>query len=100
MGSLIDTIKDPAKRAAVLDDCVRLIDAEVAGKRGLTGVAVKAAFKSVKGLRPGMVRQSMDALLDDFSGGLVYYCLDGLDRLSRLRRHHRLDTLERVAGRL
>ncbi len=67
MGSLVDTVKDPSKRAAVLDSCVRLIDAEVASKRGLTGVAVKAAFKSVKGLRPGMVRQSMDALLDDFS---------------------------------
>ena len=67
MGSLVDTVKDSAKRSAVLDDCVRLIEAEVAGKKGLTGIAVKAAMKSVKGLRPGMVRQSMDALLDDFS---------------------------------
>jgi hypothetical protein len=67
MGSLVDTVRDPQKRSAVLDDCVKLIDAEVADKRGLTGVAVKAAFKSVKSLRPGMIRQSMDALLDDFS---------------------------------
>ena len=67
MGSLVDTVKDSTKRGAVLDDCVQLIDAEVAGKRGLTGIAVRTALKSVKGLRPGMVRQSMDALLDDFS---------------------------------
>ena len=67
MGSLVDTVKDTTKRAAVLDDCVRLIEAEVAGKKGFTGIAVKAAMKSVKGLRPGMIRQSMDALLDDFS---------------------------------
>lgn len=67
MGSLVDTIRDPAKRSAVLDDCVVLIDAEVAAKRGLTGMAVKTAFKSVKSLSPGMIRQSMDALLDDFS---------------------------------
>jgi hypothetical protein len=67
MGSLTDTVRDPAKRSAVLDDCVILIDREVAEKRGLTGIAVKGAFKSVKSLSPGMVRQSMDALLDDFS---------------------------------
>ena len=30
-------------------------------------MAVKTAFKSVKSLSPGMIRQSMDALLDDFS---------------------------------
>ena len=67
MGSLVETIRDPAKRSAVLDDCVLLIDAEVASKRGFTGVAVKTAFKSVRSLRPGMIRQSMEALLDDFS---------------------------------
>ena len=67
MGSLVDTIRDPAKRSAVLDDCVLLIDAEVAAKRGLTGIAVKTAFKSVKSISPGMIRESMDALLDDFS---------------------------------
>jgi len=67
MGSLVETVRDPAKRKAVLDDCVVLIDQEVASKRGLTGIAVKGAFKSVKSLKPGMVRQSMDALLDDFS---------------------------------
>lgn len=67
MGSLTETVRDPAKRRAVLDDCVVLIDQEVSEKRGLTGIAVKGAFKSVKSLRPGMIRQSMDALLDDFS---------------------------------
>lgn len=67
MARLIDVVTDPSRRQAVLDDCVRLIEAEVAGKKGLTGMAVKAAFKSVSKLRPGMVRHSMDALLDDFS---------------------------------
>ncbi len=67
MGSLTETVRDPARRSAVLDDCVVLIDQEVADKRGLTGIAVKGAFKSVKSLSPGMIRQSMDALLDDFS---------------------------------
>jgi hypothetical protein len=80
MGSLVDVVKDPSRRGAVLDDCVALIEAEVADKRGLTGIAVKGAFKSVKSLRPGMVRNSMDALLDDFSMQLDPFWLDCQDK--------------------
>ena len=50
-----------------MDDCVVLIDAEVAGKKGLTGKFVRAAFKTVKSFKPGIVPMSMDALLDDFA---------------------------------
>ena len=67
MGSLVETIKDDAKRRAVVDDCVNLLNAEVSSKRGLSGVAIKAAFKTVKGLRPGMVPMAMNHLLDDFA---------------------------------
>ena len=67
MGSLVDVINDPAMRRNVVDDCARLLDAEVSDKRGLRGIAVKAAFKTVKGVRPGMIPMSVDALLDDFS---------------------------------
>ena len=67
VAKLAEVVADRSRRPAVLDDCVRLIEAEVAEKKGLTGMAVKAAFKSVSKLRPGMVRHSMDALLDDFS---------------------------------
>lgn len=67
MGSLVEAVKDSARRGRVLDDCERLIEAEVEDKGGLTGLAVKAAYKSVRSLRPDMIRASMDALLDDFS---------------------------------
>ncbi len=67
MGSLTDVITDPTRRRAVIDDCVRLLDAEVADKRGVSGLAVKAAFKGVKGVRPGMIPMSIDALIDEFS---------------------------------
>ena len=52
MGSLADVIQDDSKRRAVIDDCVRLLDAEVSDKRGLRGMAVKTAFKAVKGVQP------------------------------------------------
>ena len=66
MASLIELAKDPAKRRAIVEDAVRLLDAEVAGKRGFSGKAVKLAFRAVKGVSPGMIPMSIDALLDDF----------------------------------
>jgi len=45
-GGAMPTLKDlllaPAKRPAVVKDCVQLVDAEVAAKGGLAGMALKA----------------------------------------------------------
>ena len=73
MGSLIETIKDDSQRRAVVDDCVVLIDAEVADKKGLSGGVVRAMFKTVKSFKPGIVPMSMDALLDDFAAKVQPY---------------------------
>lgn len=67
---LVDLLGAPGRRDRVLDDCVRLIDAEVSGKSGLLALPLKAAYSLVKGLRPGFVRHAMDFLLDDFSRAL------------------------------
>lgn len=67
MGSLAETIADPTQRKAVVADCATLIDAEVADKRGLSGAAIKTAYRTVKSIKPGMIANSMDALLDDFT---------------------------------
>ncbi len=66
MASLIELAKDPEKRRAIVDDASRLLDAEVGDKRGFSGKAVKLAFRAVKGVSPGMIPMSIDALLDDF----------------------------------
>jgi len=66
MKTLKDILLTEAKRPAVLDDCAVLIDEEVASKGGLSGLAIKASFKIVKALKPGMIRDSVDYLLDDF----------------------------------
>jgi hypothetical protein len=57
---------DPQKRPRLLSDCERLIDDEVGAKGGLTGLAIKAAYKVVCAVKPGLVRESMDGLIDDF----------------------------------
>ena len=67
MGSLVETIKDDTRRRAVVDDCVTLLEAEVASKRGISGVAIKGGFKTVKKMRPGMIPMAMNHLLDDFA---------------------------------
>ena len=68
MGSLVEAVKDQATRKRVIDDCAALIEAEVGDKSGLSGAGIKLGYRTVKGLRPGMIPMAMDGLLDDFAG--------------------------------
>jgi hypothetical protein len=70
MSSLVDSFTADSKKTAVADDCVALIDAEVADKGGLTGLAIKAAYKTVQGIKPGFVRQAVTDLLPEFAHAL------------------------------
>lgn len=59
------------ERTVVIDDTVRLIDAEVASKGGFSGAALKGGYKVVKKLKGGtMIEFAVDKLLDDFSDAL------------------------------
>ncbi|MGH3440353.1 MAG: DUF6918 family protein [Sciscionella sp.] len=53
-------------RQLVVTDCEKLIDDEVAGKSGVSGLAVKGGFGVVKKIKPGMIHDAVDSLLDDF----------------------------------
>ena len=66
MKQLNDLIQEPAKRQPVINDCVQLIRDEVKAKKGFTGIAVKGAFKLVVALKPSILEESVDSLLDDF----------------------------------
>ena len=70
MKPLPDILTDPARRPAVLDDCQQVLEAEVASKSGLTGIAIKGAYSIVKNVKPGFVRQAFDDMLSDFSSRL------------------------------
>src|SRR5690348_8517556 len=59
-------LSDKSKRPRLLSDCERLIDDEVSSKGGLSGLAIKGAYKVVCAIKPGLVREAMDGLLDDF----------------------------------
>src|ERR1017187_10361524 len=57
MPNLTEALTEDSKKSAVVDDCMGLIDAEVADKGGLAGLAIKAGYKAVQGVKPGFVRQ-------------------------------------------
>jgi hypothetical protein len=67
---LRDALLSPEKKVAVIADCVTLIDQEVADKGGLSGLAVKAAYSAVKGVKPGFVKQVVEKLLPEFTDAL------------------------------
>ncbi len=69
--SLGDAIEDPTKRAAVVTDCCKLIDEEVGDKGGLSGLAIKAGYATVKGVKPGFIAEVVDKLLPEFSAKLL-----------------------------
>jgi hypothetical protein len=70
MPNLAEALVSEAKKSAVEDDCMALIDAEVADKGGLGGFAIKAGYNAVRGIKPGFVRQVVTDLLPEFARAL------------------------------
>lgn len=70
MPSLSEALNDETKKGEVVQACCTLIDEEVAAKGGLTGLAIKAGFKAVKGVKPGFVKHAVTELLPDFAKAL------------------------------
>jgi hypothetical protein len=73
MATLRELLGSGDKRSRLIDDSLVVLDAEVDDKSGFSGLAIKTAFKVVKGISPGFLRQVVDHLMDDF--------LDALDPL-------------------
>ncbi len=68
--NLNDVLNDEAKRASIIEDICRLVDDEVGKQKGLGGVAVKAGYKLVQGVKPGFVRRVVETLLPEFAAAL------------------------------
>ncbi|MFN3199064.1 MAG: DUF6918 family protein [Bradymonadia bacterium] len=66
MGILTEKLLADDTRPTVVNDCVRVIEDEVASKKGVSGLAIKGAFKALKAIKPGMVRNAVNGLLDEF----------------------------------
>lgn len=70
MVSLKELAHEPTKRAEVIQDACRVLDQEVADKSGVSGIAIKTAYKVVQGVKPGFIPEVVDNLLDDFLDAL------------------------------
>ena len=79
MATLKEQVEAGKKRQSVLEDAAQVLDQEVADQTGLSGMAIKGAYKMVKGLKPGFIPEVLDNLLDDF--------LDALDPIYQEARH-------------
>ena len=57
-------------RGGVVEDCLRIIDAEVGDKSGFSGLAIKAGFAAIKGVKPGFIKEAVIELLSEFATAL------------------------------
>jgi hypothetical protein len=60
-------------RPKLVKECSALIDQEVGRKRGLSGMAIKAAYRTVKAIKRGFVPGVVDFLLDEWVEQLETY---------------------------
>jgi hypothetical protein len=60
----------PSARPAVVSDACALIDDEVRRTSGISGMAIRSAYRVLTGIRPGIVPTAVDGLLDPFADQL------------------------------
>ncbi|MEG4446871.1 hypothetical protein QUB47_34315 [Microcoleus sp. AT9_B5] len=76
---LSDILLNENNRETFVDDCVKLIDKQVAAASGLGGLALKAAYSTVKGIRADYCAQVVDQLLPEISIALDPMWTEGLN---------------------
>lgn len=84
--SLVEALRDPQKRSAVIADSEKVLEAEVASKSGLRGAAVRAGFSALKKLKPGIVPAALSKLLPAFAPVLDPFFQKGREA-GDVRRH-------------
>jgi hypothetical protein len=87
MATLRELLGAGEKRGRLIDDALTVLDAEVDDKGGLSGLAIKTAYKVVKGISPGFLRQVVDHMLDDFLNSLDPLYQDALTKGVAPRKH-------------
>src|SRR6185295_12875175 len=68
--SLVDALTEESKKKDVVKDCCDLIDAEVKDKGGISGLAIKAGYGAVKGIKPGFIQHAVEDMLPEFAKAL------------------------------
>jgi len=87
MASLNELLGSDDKRGRLVDDALNVLDAEVEDKGGLSGIAIKTAYKVVKGVSPSFLRQVVEHLLPDFLTSLDPLYQEALTKNVPPRKH-------------
>jgi hypothetical protein len=74
--TLQETLLAPDTEPKVVDDCCTLLDQEVSDKSGVSGTAVKVAYKTATSFAPGYFRKTMQEMLPQIVGKLEPYWAD------------------------
>lgn len=74
--TLKEVLLESTKRSTVVSDFQQLIDEEVSAKNGVSGLAIKSGYGLVKKVKPGIVGDAVDTLLDDFADRLEPFYSD------------------------
>jgi hypothetical protein len=76
MATLQEILLTPQNQPHVIDDCMTLIDQEVASKSGISGTAVKLAYKTANAFASGYLRSMVELLAPDMILKLEPYWAD------------------------
>jgi len=74
--TLQEILLAPDTQPQVVADCLNLIEHEVAGKSGISGTAVKLAYKTANTFASGYLRHTVESLLPDMVAELEPYWAD------------------------
>jgi hypothetical protein len=74
--TLQQILLSPDIQPKVVDDCLDLIQQEMSDKSGISGTAVKLAYKTAVAFAPGYLRSTAESLLPDFTEKLQPFWAD------------------------
>ena len=74
--TLQNILLTPDIRPHVVAECQKLIEQEVSGKSGVSGTAVKLAYKTARTFAPGYLQDTVESLLPDMVVELEPYWTD------------------------
>ncbi len=63
-------LTDPAVQPKAVAALAQVVESEVQNRSGISGVAVKAGYKAVTALKPGLVEHAIERMLPDFADRL------------------------------
>ena len=74
--TLHDVMLAPDTQPAVVADCMKLIQQEVSSKSGVSGTAVKIAYKTASSFAPGYLQSKVEDIVPDMVGQLEPFWAD------------------------